>query len=423
MKKSILALALAIATIQIGCKQSNETSSGTLSSENLEKAFMEKLLTAKDGDVIQLPEGSFNFNRSLSLEAVPNVTLKGAGLGKTILSFKGQIEGAQGLLLKDCENLTLEGFSVQDTKGDAIKAHNCKNITMRGLETTWTGGPKKENGGYGLYPVSCTNVLMENCEASYASDAGIYVGQSTNVVVRNNYAHHNVAGIEIENTRNADVHNNRTMENTGGLLIFDMPDLPQANGWKIKVHDNQVENNNHPNFAAPGTVVSILPPGTGLLMMAHREIEVYKNTIKGHKTLGLCMNSWLFTGRPFESKEYDPFCSAIHVHDNTFEGNTGEVDTSTDFGKLMAAVTQGKTVDIAMDGIFNPASLGDKGVPTGDAAFCFKNNGNVSFVNFNAGKGSKPEEIAKNLSTDITPFDCSLKGVDITGHDAWLTLK
>jgi parallel beta-helix repeat protein len=420
MKKIFYILTIALVAIQFGCQQGADKQSGALSAENLEKALMEKLITTKDGDVLQLPEGTFNFNRSLSLEAVPNVTIKGAGMGKTILSFKGQLDGAQGLLIKDCENITLEDFTIQDTKGDGIKAHNCKNITLRSLETTWTGGPKKENGGYGLYPVSCTNVLMEKCETSYASDAGIYVGQSTNVVVRENYAHHNVAGIEIENTRNADVYNNKATENAGGLLIFDMPDLPQANGWKIKVHDNQVENNNHPNFAAPGTVVSILPPGTGMLMMAHKEIEVYKNTIKNHKTLGLCMNSWLFTGRPFESKEYDPFCSAIHVHDNTFENNKGEVDTSTDFGKMIAAVTQGKTVDIAMDGIFNPATIGEKGVPTGESAFCIKNNGNVSFVNFNASKGSNPEEVAKNLTTDISVFDCSLPSVDITGHDAWL---
>ena len=419
MKNSIILFALLFAAFQFSCQPRGREPSNTLSPENLPKVLSERLITAKDGDVIQLPEGTFTFNRSISLEGVPNVTIKGAGMGKTILSFKDQIEGAQGLLVKTSDNITLENFTVADTKGDAIKVQACKGVTFRRVETTWTGGAKQENGGYGLYPVSCQNVLMESCEASYASDAGIYVGQSTNVIVRNNHAHHNVAGIEIENTRNADVYENKCLENTGGLLIFDMPDLPQANGWKIKVHDNQVENNNHPNFAAPGTVVSILPPGSGILMMAHREIEVYKNTIKNHKTIGLSMISWMFTQRPFESKEYDPFCSAIHVHDNTFTDNKGEVDTTTDFGKLIAAVTQGQTVDMAMDGIFNPATLDANGLPTGDAAFCFQNNGNVSFINLNAGMGSAPEDIAKNLSTDLGAFDCSLEGIDITEEVNW----
>ena len=40
----------------------------------------------------------------------------------------------------------------------------------------------------------------------YCADAGVYVGQSTNVTIRHYYAHHNVAGIEIENCINSDVY-------------------------------------------------------------------------------------------------------------------------------------------------------------------------------------------------------------------------
>ncbi len=411
MKCSIPLLIAFLGVLQFGCKPAGNQESGVLSPENLEKSLAEKLITAREGDVILLPEGLFSFDRSLSLEGVPNVTIKGAGMGKTMLSFKGQIEGAQGLLVKDADGLTLEGFTVQDTRGDAIKVQACKNVTFRKMGVTWTDGAQPENGGYGLYPVDCQNVLIENCEASYASDAGIYVGQSTNVIVRNNYAHHNVAGIEIENTRNADVYGNTAKENTGGLLIFDMPDLPQANGWKVRVHDNQVEDNNHPNFATPGTVVSILPPGSGIVIMAHREVEVYKNTIKNHSTVGLSLISWLFTGRPFESKDYDPFCSAIHIHDNQFEQNSGAVDTTTDMGKLLAAVTQGQTMDIATDGIFNPAAT-DKA-----AGICIRNNGEVKFINLNAGKGPAPEEIVKNMNSDLSVFDCELSVIDLSGLD------
>ena len=159
----------------------------------------------------------------------------------------------------------MEGFTVADSKGDAIKVQACENVIMRDLETTWTGGKQATNGAYGLYPVSSKNVLMEKCEASYASDAGIYVGQSTNVVVRDNYAHNNVAGIEIENTISGEVYNNKATDNTAGMLIFDMPDLPQANGDRIKFYDNVMEGNNGENFAPPGIVVSTLPPGTCLL--------------------------------------------------------------------------------------------------------------------------------------------------------------
>ncbi len=414
MKNAIVLFLL----ISIFACQPKEQGRQPLPAETLVKDLSEKLITAAADEVILLPEGTFEFKRPLSLDGVPNVTIKGAGMGKTVLTFKGQIEGAQGLLVKNVEGLTLEGFTVADTKGDAIKVQACKNVTMRDMEATWTGGALTTNGGYGLYPVSCTNVLMEKCEASYASDAGIYVGQSTNVVVRNNYAHHNVAGIEIENTRNADVYNNKAVDNTGGLLIFDMPDLPQANGYKIKVHDNLMENNNHPNFGPEGTVVATLPPGSGLTIMAHREIEAFNNTIKGHKTVAISLISWLFTERPFKSEEYDPFCAAVYIHDNVLENNTGEMDMTTDFGKLLTAMSGGQTIDIAIDGIFNPETYGKDG-----EVVCFKNNGEVSFLNLNAGKGSTPNEMMQNKSTDMSAFDCSLETMDISGHDAWMAVK
>lgn len=413
---TISLLALLVLSLFFSCKPSGDQP-GLLSAENLQKELQTKLIEAADGDVLLLPEGSFDFKRGLSLNDTPNITIKGAGKGKTILSFKGQIEGAEGMLFKNVKGLTLEGFTVSDSKGDAIKIQDCKNVIMRDLETTWTSGKDPNNGAYGLYPVGSTNVLMEECEASFAMDAGIYVGQSTNVVVRDNYVHNNVAGLEIENTIVGEVYNNVAKNNTGGMLIFDMPDLPQANGDRIKFYNNTMDSNNGENFAPEGMVVSTIPPGSGMIIMAHSNIEMHDNTITNHKTLGIAVNSWLFTGVPFKSEEFDPFSTNINIHDNVISGNQGPADTSTEYGQLLTAVLGGQPVDIVTDGIFKPTSMGENGLPIG---YCFKNNGEVKFVNLNAGMGDKPEEIAKNMNTDITPFDCDLSPFDTSEHDSWL---
>ena len=394
------------------------TASSELSAEGLVGTLQKKLIEAQDGDVILLPAGQFEFQRPLSFNDVPNVTIKGQGKDKTILSFKGQIEGAEGLIVKSAKNITLEGFCVQDTKGDAIKVQDCEDVVLRDLKVTWTGGAKATNGAYGLYPVTCKNVLMENCEASYAMDAGIYVGQTTNFVVRGNWAHHNVAGIEIENSINGEVYDNRATENTGGLLIFDMPDLPQANGSDVKIYQNVMELNNHPNFSAEGITVNILPPGTGMLLMAHRNLEVFENEVRGHNTLGLGILSWLFTQRPFKSEEYDPYCSNVNVYKNIFADNNGEADQSTDLGKLLASLFKGKGNDIVIDGIFNPKHLDDKGQFLADKKICIRENGEVSFANLNAGKGAKPEEMAKNMDTKAELFDCELASLELKGLEA-----
>ncbi|MCB0703924.1 MAG: right-handed parallel beta-helix repeat-containing protein [Saprospiraceae bacterium] len=390
------------------------------------KELQRQLIEAKEGTTVTIPEGTFELNRPLSFNDVSNVTIKGAGKGKTILSFKGQVEGGEGMIIKAVDGITLEGFTVADSKGDAIKVQGCNRVIMRDLEATWTGGKLDSNGGYGLYPVTCTNVLMENCEASFAMDAGIYVGQSTNVVVRNNWAHNNVAGIEIENTINADVYANKATDNAGGLLIFDMPDLPQANGHDIRVHDNEVAQNNGENFAAPGIVVSILPPGTGLLVMAHRDIEVYNNRISGHNTVSIALNSWQLTGRPFQSEAYDPFCHGLDIHDNQITMGNGPSDTTTEFGQLFSMIMQGQPAGIAYDGVVNPMHLDENGAMLEAHRICFRNNGDLPFINLNAAaamdeNGLNPEKLAQVISTDISAFDCQQEPLTLEGHDTWLS--
>ncbi|MCP5972769.1 right-handed parallel beta-helix repeat-containing protein, partial [Klebsiella pneumoniae] len=79
------------------------------------------------------------------------------------------------------------------------------------------------------------NVLIDSVLVIGASDAGIYVGQSRNIIVRDSIARFNVAGIEIENSFNADVHDNVATKNTGGILVFDLPNLPQQGGHNVRV--------------------------------------------------------------------------------------------------------------------------------------------------------------------------------------------
>src|SRR5262249_62067919 len=106
------------------------------------------------------------------------------------------------------------------TRGSAVRVDNSTNVTFRNVKVEWTHGLSMSNGGYAVYPVGSTNVLVENCEVHGASDAGIYVGQSKNIMVRGNTVSMNVNGIEIENSAGAEVMNNMVTDNTGGILIF-----------------------------------------------------------------------------------------------------------------------------------------------------------------------------------------------------------
>ena len=119
------------------------------------------------------------------------------------------------------DNFTIQDLAIEDTTGDALKVNESNNVVIRNVRTEWTNGPATTNGAYGIYPVQSTNILIDGAVAIGASDAGIYVGQSSQIIVRNSHAESNVAGIEIENSTYADVYNNVAVNNTGGILVFD----------------------------------------------------------------------------------------------------------------------------------------------------------------------------------------------------------
>ena len=152
--------------------------------------------------------------------------------------------------------------------------------------------------------------------------------------------------------------------------------------------------------------------------MSHSNIEAYNNTIRNHKTLGIAVNSWLFTGVPFESEDFDPFSTNIYLHNNVITDNAGPTDQSTEYGQLFTGILGGEPVDLIIDGIFSPAAIGEDGMPKG---YCFKNNGDdIKFVNLNAAMGAEPQDMAQNMNQDMSPFDCELPAFDTSDHDSWL---
>jgi len=204
---------------------------------------------------------------------------------------------------------------VENARGDGIKVRDCQGITFRGVRAEWTNGPDSNNGAYGLYPVNCSNVLIQDSIARGASDAGIYVGQSRNIIVRDNLAEFNVAGIEIENSYNADVFGNRAMNNTGGILVFDLPNLPQMGGHSVRVYENRVNANNTPNFAPAGNIVAGVPAGTGVLIMANRDVHVFENEIGENSTANVIVTSYR---AEFQDQRYNPLPRNIMIRDNAF---------------------------------------------------------------------------------------------------------
>lgn len=284
---------------------------------NAQAELQRALIEAHPGDTVRLERGRYEMTQGLSLD-VDRVTLRGEGQDRTILSFSNQSRGAEGLLVTS-DGVELRDFAVENARGDAIKVRDCNGITFRGVRAEWTNGPSTSNGAYGLYPVNCDNVLIRDSIARGASDAGIYVGQSRNIIVRDSIAEFNVAGIEIENSYNADVFNNTAAHNTGGILVFDLPGLPQEGGHSIRVFDNHVTANDTPNFAPVGNIVGTVPTGTGVLIMANRDVHVFDNEISEHGTVNILVTAYR---SEIADANYNALPRNIMIRDNKF-GRSG----------------------------------------------------------------------------------------------------
>lgn len=384
-----------------GCGQ-QQAATPSASPADYEKTLRMQLETAKSGDVITIPEGTFLMTRSLVLSA-SGVTIKGAGMDKSVLSFKGQIAGAEGLLV-NASNFTIEDVAIEDTKGDALKVNEGSNIVIRRVRTEWTGGPNTQNGAYGIYPVMTQNTLVEGSVAIGASDAGIYVGQSQNVVIRNSRAEFNVAGIEIENTIGADVHDNVATNNTGGILVFNMPDLKQP-GHNTRLFNNQVVGNNTKNFGAEGSAVASVPAGSGVVVNSNDNVEIFDNTIGGNNTANVLISSYFsvtYSGERKLAETFDPYPEGIFIYGNTFSKGGGAPDRPA-LQALREAMfgADGNLPDIVWDGIVNNDKFVDGRLPIA-LSICV-DNGPSDIVNVdNANKNANPK-------IDTTAHRCQLE--------------
>src|SRR5579885_435469 len=105
MTKTAAALSATLLALAL-CVSCAHKQAGLTAGPDFPKQLQEALINAKPGAVIELPDGRLDVDRGLSL-SVDNVTIRGRGIDKTVLSFKNQKSGSAGL------TVTSNGFAIE----------------------------------------------------------------------------------------------------------------------------------------------------------------------------------------------------------------------------------------------------------------------------------------------------------------------
>ena len=385
-----------------------------------ESKIVETFLSLKDSTCIVLKQGLYKFD-NLSIAQLKHILIQGEGYDKTILDFSKQTQGGEGIRVTDVKDFTIQGMTIQDSKGDLIKVNKSEHVVFSNLHAIWKTADST-SGGYAIYPVMCKDVLIDSCYTEGSSDAGIYVGQSDSAIVRNCKAYKNVAGCEIENTSHAAVYNNEFYGNTAGFLIFDLPGLSKRGGH-VKAYHNNIHDNNSKNFAKSGSFgtswgVGNAAPGSGVIILAASDIEIYDNQIVNNNSSAITIASGFALDEKVVEKinaNYFPISQNIRIHDNTmvmgsafpapaFEHHIGKLLIGIE-QKLNAQDTSRKNMRIPFimyDGA--TTNLLNNGVKPNPDSICIIQSGNNVFVNADFLHIGQPAKW--HPSTDMAIYNC-----------------
>jgi parallel beta-helix repeat protein len=284
--------------------------SGTVHNVRDGDSIQAAVAAAQSGDVVRIFPGSYSETVYIDKD---NIVISGVVINNQWPVMEGNKQLNDAVLYSG-NDITIENLQIQHYKGNAIMGQAGNNFLIRNNNII-------DTGVYGIFPEFGTNGLITHNVLSGIEDAAIYVGMSDNIHVTNNEAFDNVAGIEIENSRHSIVENNYVHDNTGGILVFITPGLPIKTTFDTIVRNNFIVNNNTPNFGIPGSTVSGIPAGTGILNMAGDQTTIEGNVITGNKVIGILVTDHMNAPNVTLDPEADPNSDEIAILDNMMWNN------------------------------------------------------------------------------------------------------
>ena len=317
----------------VGAALRNVAMTGAIITVSNGESIQAAVIKAKSGDTIQVMPGTYKETVYIDKD---NIAIVGVIVDGEWPLMDGERKLNDAILYSG-SGIRIENLKIVHYKGNGIMGQAGNNFVIR---HNWI----VDTGVYGIFPEFGKNGLVEYNVISGIEDAAIYVGMSDNIQVSNNEVFASVAGIEIENSRHAIVENNMVYNNAGGILTFITPGLPIKTTFDVIIRNNFIVDNNHKNFGAPGSIVSGVPSGTGIIVMAADDVQIENNIIRGNKNAGIVIADHQSFANINLDPEADPSPDRVSIYKNFFANNG--YDPIKDVKALMALNLTSKGPDV-----------------------------------------------------------------------------
>jgi parallel beta-helix repeat protein len=267
---------------------------------------------AGSGGRVEIQPGTY---REHLLISTPGLVL--AGLGDQAVVLENPGGSNDGIRVTDeADGVVIQNIVVRGFGANGVILLRVDDFVLRRIRA-------ENNGKYGLFPIRSNRGRIEQCTTSGHADTGIYVGQSTDVVIDHNTAFGNVNGIEVENATRVEVVHNETYGNTAGIVVVLLPGLRTKTSSDVLVSQNRVHDNNLANFAEDGFEAAV-PAGSGILVIGVDRVTVEKNDVRNNSYVGIAVANTglveILTGTPVD---VEPFPEGARIGKNILVANGG----------------------------------------------------------------------------------------------------
>ncbi len=275
---------------------------------------------ATAGAVIRIEPGTYREALTIDKAGLRIVGLGGEGKPGVVIQNPGGVD--DGVTVgPNGDGFALENVTVRDFVDNGVVLNGVDKFVLSRVTTI-------SNGEYGLFPVFSSHGLIDRCTATGHTDAGIYVGQSSDIEVRRSKAYGNVLGIEIENSTRVGVLDNESSDNVVGVMVVLLPGLVVKTSDGVLVRGNRVHDNNRPNFGTPGELESFVPTGSGILVVGTDHTTIDDNIVTGNQFVGVGLGSSLILAAlsglpPSAFDDIEPNPDGARITHNRATGNGG----------------------------------------------------------------------------------------------------